>query len=118
VRSGEGFEHVVSGGNCFATLMCSEKHRFRIHMFFSMTVLLFLRDVSRCCERGCRDVQFKNLEGFFDFLCSSFLSGLVSLVRGRGFGFRSVDVDREETSCKKWSSGRSEILLDLVLVLE
>jgi hypothetical protein len=43
---------------------------------------------------------------------------LVSLVRGRGFGFRSVDVDREETSCKKWSSGRSEILLDLVLVLE
>ena len=48
-----------------------------------------LSDVLRCFERGCR----------------------------RGFGFGSVDVGSEETSCKKWSSGRSVILLDLVLVL-
>lgn len=63
-------------------------------------------------------MQFKNLQGFFFWFVFLFLSVLVSLVRGRGFGFGSVDVGREETSCKKWSSGRSEILLDLVLVLE
>lgn len=118
MRSGEGFEHVVSGGNCFATLMCSENRRFRIHMFFSMTVLLFLRDVRDVVRGVAGTCNSRIWRFFFDFLCSSFLSGLVSLVRGRGFGFRSVDVDREETSCKKWSSGRSEILLDLVLVLE
>lgn len=75
-----------------------------------------LSDVLRCFERGCRGRAIQESGGFFLFF--SFISVLVSLVRRRGFGFGSVDVGSEETSCKKWSSGRSEFLLDLVLVLE